>query len=307
MNYKIVKLTFPQGVHFGNGMLTDGESTILADTFFSALCQEALLTEEGIDKLCSLVNTGKIRISDGMPYIGDTLYLPKPYMKIQADNESDSSVKKAFKKLSFIPSDKLEQYLAGQLDASAENGKLSTIGCYEMRNHAAINRGEDADPYHVGIFHFNIGNGLYLIIGYEKDDEWNYLGKLILALSYTGIGGRRSAGLGRFTYSVEPCPSELVKRLSADTYKTYMTLCISLPDADELNQACLDSQFILIKRSGYVASSAYAEDFLKKKDFFGIAAGSTFTNIYRGNLYDVSFKGKHPVYRYAYPMFFGIQ
>lgn len=48
MFYKILKLHFLTGVHIGNGMLTDGESVIHADTIFSALCLEAMHLPDGI-------------------------------------------------------------------------------------------------------------------------------------------------------------------------------------------------------------------------------------------------------------------
>ena len=51
MEYKICKLQFSTGLHIGKGMLTDGEPIFMADTFFSALCHEALGISEGIEKL----------------------------------------------------------------------------------------------------------------------------------------------------------------------------------------------------------------------------------------------------------------
>ena len=42
MNYKIYKMIFTQGVHFGAHSLEKSEITFQADTLFSALCIEAL-------------------------------------------------------------------------------------------------------------------------------------------------------------------------------------------------------------------------------------------------------------------------
>lgn len=55
MEYKICKLQFSTGLHIGKGMLTDGEPIFMADTFFSALCHEALGISEGIEKLVIIV------------------------------------------------------------------------------------------------------------------------------------------------------------------------------------------------------------------------------------------------------------
>ena len=60
MEYKICKLQFSTGLHIGKGMLTDGEPIFMADTFFSALCHEALGISEGIEKLVNSY-TGDIK------------------------------------------------------------------------------------------------------------------------------------------------------------------------------------------------------------------------------------------------------
>ena len=71
MEYKICKLQFSTGLHIGKGMLTDGEPIFMADTFFSALCHEALGISEGIEKLVHYCKSGKLKLSDGLPYIDD--------------------------------------------------------------------------------------------------------------------------------------------------------------------------------------------------------------------------------------------
>ena len=103
MEYKICKLQFSTGLHIGKGMLTDGEPIFMADTFFSALCHEALGISEGIEKLVHYCKSGKLKLSDGLPYIDDTLYVPKPMTTVETKEEGNSKVKKAFKKLKYIP------------------------------------------------------------------------------------------------------------------------------------------------------------------------------------------------------------
>lgn len=84
-------------------MLPDVEPVFLADTLFSALCQEALSVPGGIDKLYKKCVSGSIRFSDALPFIQGEFYVPKPAMTIQTDQEGDSRTKKAFKKLKYIP------------------------------------------------------------------------------------------------------------------------------------------------------------------------------------------------------------
>ena len=43
-----------------------------------------------------------------------------------------------------------------------------------------------------------------------------------------------------------------------------------------------------------------------RRKTFMVLAGSCFKIPYQGDIYDVSIYGKHPVYRYAIPIFMGV-
>ena len=317
MNYKILKMRFPHGIHLGQGMLTDGEKTFYADTLFSALCHEALYMPGGIDRLYQAFHSGELRISDGLPWIGDTYYLPKPYFSVHRDEEEgDSRKKKAFKKLEYIPAELMDRYLEGQLDVYAINERFKQFGSYEMRTSASIERDDDARPYQYGVYHYGPDSGLYLLIAYANDSAYDYLLELMTALSYSGIGGRRSSGLGTFTYETMHCPKELSNRiidtssqeihsLSGKKYHDLTSLSISLPQEEEMG-VIESAAYAIIKRSGFVSSSTYAREYMKKRDFYAIASGSCVKKLYQGDIYDVSEGGSHPVYRYALPIFIGV-
>ena len=122
-------------------------------------------------------------------------------------------------------------------------------------------------------------------------------------LSYTGIGGKKSSGLGKFDIVTGKFPEEFKNRLSK-TGKEYMTLAISLPSENELETVTdnSNSRYILKKRSGFVESESYSDTFQRKKDIFMFQAGSCFTEKYLGDIFDVKGNGNHPVYRYGKPM-----
>mgnify|MGYP000722354495 CR=1 FL=1 len=247
MEYKICKLQFSTGLHIGKGMLTDGEPIFMADTFFSALCHEALGISEGIEKLVHYCKSGKLKLSDG-------------------------------------------------------------LGKYEMTQKASISyeEGLDALPYYIGSYHFSKNAGLYVIIGYEDTEAFQFISSLIEGLSYSGIGGKRTSGYGKFQAKYKNMDPQLKQRLNVNKYQKMMSLSISLPKDDEIEKVCTEVQFQLIKRSGFVNSMTYADTFRKKKDFYGFVAGSCFKIPYQGDIYDVSIYGKHPVYRYAIPIFMGV-
>ena len=101
MEYTMYRLTFQTAVHFGRQNLDEGEYTCCADTLFSALCQEAFkLGEHVLQRLYHETKEGKLLFSDTFPYMKQTYFLPKPIKRIESDRrEGDSTVKKAFKKL----------------------------------------------------------------------------------------------------------------------------------------------------------------------------------------------------------------
>jgi CRISPR-associated protein Csm4 len=282
--------------------LTDNELGIAADTVFSALCHEARKADgvAGVERLVSLVSSGALLISDALPFIGDTLYLPKPIMRVERDTEvkSDSNSKKLFKKLRYIAADSLREYVTGEFDAQAALSVSDSIGEQELRARVTVG----GDPYHVGVFSFSENAGLYVVVGYETDCDC--ADRLFTSLAYSGIGGKRTSGLGRFA----------LERRGAGALETYlgassarsMTLSVCMAGDDELDAALDGATFQLKRRGGFVSSPDYSDTPLKKKDFYSFAAGSCFVNRFTGGVFDVSRGGSHPVYRYAKPMFMGV-
>ena len=83
-----------------------------------------------------------------------------------------------------------------------------------------------------------------------------------------------------------------------------MTLSVSLPTDDELESALEGAEYLLIKRSGFVASEEYAKEQRRRRDLYVLKAGACIRRPYQGDVYDVADPdGGHPVYRYARPMF----
>lgn len=308
MEYVVYKLHFPAGVHFGAGALSDGVNTLPADTLFSALCQEAMAAQgpEGIEALVQAVRSSGLRLSDLFPFIGSELYLPKPLYPVKREENGDSIVKKSFKKLKYIPASQIGVYLQGDLNPLEQVDKLKQLGAFEMRTMAAGRSAEkidtgDALPFSVGVYHFTEGNGLYFLAGFADSGLRETVENLLHALSFTGIGGKKSAGLGRFTVSPHEAPDDLTRRLAGSSAPC-MSLSVCMAHAEQLEQVLHDAHYLLAKRSGFVDSASYAPEQRRKRDFYAFAAGSCFAARFDGDVYDVSNGGAHPVYRYAAPL-----
>jgi len=320
MKFWVYKLTFSTEVHIGDGLLTDSGYTMHADTFFSALCIEALKIygEEGITNLKEWVNEDKLVLSDGFPYINDVLYLPKPlnpqYMDKYNISKKTSSERKAYKKLKYLPVD-IWWKKDTALDIENELIQLKQIGESTLHIRASIQGLPETEPYGVGGFVFSENGGIYFIVGIEEEYE-TVFDNILDSLQYTGIGGKISTGMGKFQWEKYTIKDKMKKRLcygkQSKENKNLMTLSVSLPQKqDEL--VLEDSYYSVIKRSGFVASQSYTirqkdmTGFTKKKNLYVIQAGSCMTHGYCGNIIDVSDGGTHEVLRYAKPLFWRVE
>ena len=307
MNYKLLKLQFTTAVHFGTGGLTTTSNTLMADSLFSAMCTEAARSGEDPADLIKAATAGRIRISDALPYIGDRYYIPKPLAEITTDKEGDSSVKKALKKLTYLPADALDKYMSGKLDIEQEATLLQhELGQEYLIEKAAVETGKETMPYAVGLYRYKEGSGLYICLGYETEEDYYRFCDILELLGYAGVGGKISSGYGKFTIVPVNPLTEYVKRLQKQGSGPYMSLSVCLPAPGEMEQVTNCSNFRLVKRSGWVSAGAAPDALRKRRDLYMFASGSVFEDRFRGCMCDLSDGGAHPVMRYGYPMLMGV-
>ena len=307
MNYKLFKLQFSTAVHFGTGGLTTTSNTLMADTVFSALCTEAARAGKDPSELITAVREGRIRISDALPYIGNRFYVPKPLAEVLTDKEGDSSVKKALKKLSYIPVDSLGAYMGGKMDINREADILcQELGQEFLLEKAAVETGEETRPYAVDLYRYFEGSGLYICLGYKGEEDYYLFSDMMEILSYSGIGGKTSVGYGRFTMKVVNPGKEFSNRLQVGQWKQRMSLSGCIPKPEELEAVMERAGVKLVKRSGWVSSGIKGEALRKRRDLYMFAAGSVFDTDFSGCLCDLSDGGSHPILRYGYPMLMGV-
>lgn len=301
MKYTTYKLSFKTGVHFGNGTLNDTKKTFCADTLFSALCIEAYkMGLENLEQFYRLTREGKLLFSDGFPFIGQICYIPKPILTIE-HNSKDVDKRKIWKKMEYIPLEKITEFLSGKMNAELESEKIKKLGNVEMRQLVSLQKEEKSEPYTIGIYHYFENNGVYFLLGYDNDLDKEFVENLLQALSYQGFGGKISSGLGKFSFCECKLPEYIVKRLSVKTGR-FLVLSASLPQKAELEFVIEKANYLLIKRSGFIQSCQYSEELVKKRDMYFLKSGSIVYQHYQGDIYNVGTKGKHPVWRYGKPI-----
>lgn len=324
MQYAVIKWHFTTIVRFGNskGQLAESDYIMHSDTLFSALCQEALAMEgeEGVQKLYTLSSNNQLIFSDTMPYSDETYFLPKPILHVaQVERETNSVLKKEHKNLKYISATHYNdyiEYLNNQkaFDVINENKLLSNLVHHENRVMVSLQGNEVSQPFYVDGWRFADDAGLYFLVGYEAEEEMSWLESLLYRLELSGVGGKRNIGFGKFEmddpfYLDEYAYSDGLLALWSLLNKkgTYsMTLSNALPTEEEMQGVLDDASYRILKRSGFVSSSAYAKEQRKHRDLYVFSAGSCFKTKFAGDIYDVAMNGNHPVYRYAKPFFVGV-
>ena len=138
---------------------------------------------------------------------------------------------------------------------------------------------------------------------------------LMESLSYSGLGGKKSAGLGRFEYVKKTVPDMLGKALRSGSegasghfgqsasgeYAVLMST--ALPEEEKLKDVLTDASYSLLKRSGFVDSTTFDDQQMRKKDLYVLAAGSCMKHVFDGCMVEEKNGGRHSVYRYAYGLF----
>ena len=321
MTYYLFKLRFTSAVHFGNSLsavsLPASGMTFCADRLFSALCQAAARrAPEAPRQLCELARSRRLKLSDAFPWKGERLYLPRPCLEAGAVRDTDAADRKVMKKVSYLPLEQYPAYLRSLSGGAAIDPKtlLVRFGEETTVTRAAVADGEDALPYAVGQYRFDEGCGLYFLMGLEDSAGFAALAETIRQIGIGGIGGKVSSGYGGFTVETtcpvaelgSPQAKLLAGALDAPEAALWVSLTASLPKEKELDAALDGALYQVIRRGGFVQASGLAGAHKKQEQFF-LAAGSTFRRTYDGDVYDVAPKGcPHPVYRYAAPMFLGV-
>ena len=319
MNYFLIKLQFDSAVHFGGSdsalSLYTSEEFFRADTLFSALCHTALVLrgEAGLQALYHAAQQGTLLFSDAMPWQEETFYLPKPFLPSFSTEEVETSLRKKVKKLAWLPALRFDSYVRSLHQGHfVPDGVQESFGTHYEQTKAKVSAQGDTEPYQVGLFRFAPDCGLYFFCACREVEQMDDLTILLEALGLSGIGGKTTAGYGRFHIEDSILLNEPFDEQTAWLYQRlcsrpapYLLLTSSLPQDAELDAALQDGSFQLIRRGGFLASEQ-VETPVKKRSQHFLAAGSVLHHTYQGAVYDVGIAVGHPVYRYAKPLFLGV-
>ena len=328
MMYYIFTLKFLTPVHFGDtangGSLDKFSLQCSADTLFAALCNEA--ANKGSDAVETLVKKtaeSKIVFSSLFPYwrtVDDDLYfyLPKPLLKLEQEEQQSAKSFEEIKQLATkLKKQKKSTYIrASQINSLLESGgsdrqfAVPEFAAPLVAGRVAL-REEKPLPYYVGSYVFSKHSGLYFILGVEHEEEFTFIKDLLLSLGYSGIGGKRSSGYGKFELADNDLMlyddgTAIALMLYNEKSKYQMCLAPVCPRVDEID-VVKQGSYKLIKRGGFIASSA-AKDNIKRNSIYMLQEGSCFPERLRGQMLQQTVDGlAHDVYRDGIGMFVGLK
>ncbi|PMB85054.1 type III-A CRISPR-associated RAMP protein Csm4 [Dolosicoccus paucivorans] len=306
MDLQLYLLSFDVA-HFGKCLLEDSDVTFKVHRLYSALYLEAIALGKE-EAFLSLTRQGDILLSDAFFY-DKGLYLPKPIgfpkleRKLHVEDITQARQQaKMSKKLTQIHHQYFDSFAMGEMDTSQQLNELLKDTSQFYQSTDATHVHVEGDPYRVGTVFYD--EGVYLgVIGSSHD----LLVDLFKSLQFSGLGGKRSAGLGQFTLTIKEINSNVAKRLTTKCDYPVMLLNSSIPVDEQLEKSMNNAHFIVEKSSGFAFSSGLKEA-VRKNDLYKFMAGSTFEQTFDGNLIDVAPNDfPHPVWNYSIPLFYRLK
>jgi len=296
MDYYVYPLRFVTPVHFGDtaqgGTLENLSLTFSSDSFFGACCNELAHNTEVLYTFIDNVMNGRIVMSSLFPYYidGDNwqYYVPVPMIRVETadivtrsytETKLEAIKQKRLKKRAYMRasqvkhfSDTVQYHIDGAMPIFVERNVTTQVNM----------RGTQSRPYYVGNYRFMPNAGLYIIIGFSDESQKIFFDALIESIGYTGIGGKRSSGYGKFELADDPTwlsegfyedDIALYDMISAPQESIRMCMSTCVPQMVEDIQQLKQGQFKLKKRSGFVVAEGTTTQ-VKRKSYYALAEGS---------------------------------
>jgi CRISPR-associated protein Csm4 len=273
---------------------TEVESYIPSDTLFSALI--SALAGAGDDKGIHTLIEEEPVMSSIFPFVREELLLPRPQAAADraegAAGIQERSAAKKVKKSSFVPRHLFDEIVSGRgltyLDVSniVEDYRYAVL---KMKPQVRLWTGAESEPYYVAALHFYRDCGLWFMVD-GSESVITAVTKAVSLLADQGIGGERSCGYGRFTFTVEKPPvwlQEKIPETASETGKKLILMSRATPRADEIEAVAESSMgYSLIQSRGWMTSPD-GQSYLRLP-VWQFTEGSVFGAQFRGGLMDVT-------------------
>lgn len=327
MQLSVFRLQPHGAFHFGVQGI-DMESvleTCPSDTLYAALTWHAIQRGDSWARDASnTAPTPPFCVSSCFPYVNDIQLLPLPLLPPQKDEEQQRGERKKFKNIRFVSLDvfkhllhggSLRVFFAADRGAFLQNGKVlvskpeldrsgwntdHVIWQHEAIPHVSVDRVSNASAYYeTAQIRFNGGCGLSVL---ANGDAATLL-PLLQDVGISGLGGRRSKGVGQF--EVEQHDSI---DLPSNTSERLILLSRYLPTRPELERGVLGNlaAYSLEDVTGWLYAPGTRAQ--RRQNIWMLAAGSTIQRIdsLKGDIVDLkpqyanqAGEPIHPIWRHG--------
>ncbi len=248
------------------------------------------------------------RLSSAFPFVDHTLYFPLPFARLPGEDRErrqDPALRKLLKKVRFIPKPLFERWLQGQpfepahFDALEQGWQHLQSHLQEYQEpHVALGHAAfQSQIYYVGVATFHPRAGLFFLVEPSQQDLEPLRAALNL-LAEEGLGGRRSQGLGRFTWHEAQVQLQVPEAADAFVLLSSLNPCPEFLQSPEVLQK---SSYALYESKGWALSPVTKHQAFRKPVWM-FGEGSVFPREPRGRLLDVTpydWQAPHPVYRHG--------
>ena len=281
---KLIKLFVKDGskFHFGQRKLNSTDVIFHNDSLFSAIMNNYV-------KLYGNIPQKVPRLSSVFHFSEDTLFFPRPFIKLDIDLDI-----KDIKKIKFISkgvldniNQKIENYFINEDGFLFLKGESAPYLKKFIEPKAFIPREPgNATPFETESF--EISNGGFYFFADDLDDK-----KIIQAIHMIkneGLGGKRSSGKGLFD------KIEISNYDFRENKDRYFSLSLINPEKDDFNKIVA---YDIIQRKGFIYSP-FTKIGYRKKPTYMLVEGSIFEEQISGTIKKVAnAQGdlKHDVYR----------
>lgn len=331
-DFVLVKIHFSTVVRFGDGRsamgLDSAKDSLPSDSLYAAFMSETVRNNgvAELERIKKQIESNQILLSALMPcYIdhpadnisNNWIYcVPRPFAQSSAEHKHEPgspSIKKVLKKVPWLPVDQMFPYLNF---VEYGEGDVSNFGIPQSKRAVLVNFDrvntrdmEEPQPYTVSAYRFPSEiSALYFVAYVPAQEDKDWLIQTLNTLSDSGIGGKTSSGMGKFTFTSHGLEENKSSKalwmlISNKDANCFMSLGSIIPNAQEdmetLRQA--NSRYLLETRDGFTSSpdfvSPTTQQALKRKRCVLIQSGSCFEHELKGSVVDLSYGQLHPVYR----------
>lgn len=259
---KVFRLHFKTPLHVTSELrgLESAEEIVRSDTLLSALL--SLWRRFYDDDPADIVD--KIRLSSAFPFIGETMYFPRP-ANLRISGGGEAGKEKERKKVEYLSAGLFKLALEGEVDSRAFNPHNGIFACtpeelpdaevipttLRTRPRVTIDRSTgESTPFNFSEVEFGPNCGLWFAAELDGVPEERFVAALNL-LGDEGLGGDRSVGMGLFEASEG---NTVLPETSGDGHLILSLFC---PSEKELARLDLENSYYrLIERGGWITGTS---------------------------------------------------